>query len=244
MIDDREVRQRASSLGVPEGQVRRDHLLSHLINVLQEVHDVTFIGGTALNRTHLPDLRLSEDLDIHLLDDRPEAVVQTLARGVRLEFPSLSTNEMQRREDVHTFLLNTEGLTVHVQIVRRRGAWAALPTQQAHVRLHYSDLAETALLPVPTADSFGAMKLTAYIERDAPRDLFDLRGLAEGRMLTHQTLDLTKQLLGRTLTPQEFERVPDAEAWTTELSHQVADPGDPEAALAVVRYSLSGLHGW
>ena len=51
-------------------------------------------------------------------------------------------------------------------------------------------------------------------------------------------------LLGRPLTRQEFERAPDTEAWTTELAHQVTDPGEPEAALAVVRESLSGLYGW
>jgi hypothetical protein len=32
--------------------------------------DVVFFGGTALTRTHLPDLRLSEDIDLIALGDR------------------------------------------------------------------------------------------------------------------------------------------------------------------------------
>jgi predicted nucleotidyltransferase component of viral defense system len=228
---------------VPENQVRRDHLLSHLINVLPDTKGVVFIGGTALNRTHLPDLRLSEDLDIHLLDGEPEEVVDSLIRGIRLEFPDLSRRELPRREDLHTFLLDTDRLTVQVQIVRRRGSWAALPTEEAPVRLYYSDLPETALVAVPSADAFAAMKLTAFVEREAPRDLFDLRGLAERGMLTTQSLKLSRHLLGRSFTRHEFERVPDEEAWATELSHQVADPGEPEEALEVVRRVLAKLYG-
>lgn len=244
MIDDREVRRRASSLGVPESQVRRDHLLSHLINVLREAQDVVFIGGSALNRTQLPDLRLSEDLDAHLLDGDPQAVVDSLVRGVRLDFPSISQGEYMRREDVHTFLLATGGLTVQVQIIRRRLEWTALPSEQTHVRLYYSDLPETALLLAPSAESFGAMKLTAFIERKAPRDLFDLRGLAERGLLTEHTLELSRQLLGRPLSPPEFDRTPGDEAWTIELAHQVADPGQPDDALRIVREALARLYGW
>ena len=88
MIDDREVRQRAEAAGVPTGQIVKDHLLSHLIHGLQAITNVTFIGGTALNRTHLDDLRLSEDLDLLLLEGDPSVIVDALLRMVRLEFPT------------------------------------------------------------------------------------------------------------------------------------------------------------
>lgn len=244
MIDDQEVRARASELRVPASQVRRDHLLSHLIGVLQEVEDMVFIGGTALNRTHLPDLRLSEDLDIHLVDGDPQSVVQSLVRGVRLEFPDLSIDELRRRDDVHTFLLSTGGLTVQVQFIRRRASWAVLPTGETAVRLYYSDLPSTALVSVPSVESFGAMKLGAFVDRRAPRDLFDLRGLAERSLLTSQTLELSNTLVGRHLARHEFERAPDREAWTVELGHQVVDPRNPEEALGVVRDTLARLYGW
>jgi hypothetical protein len=51
---------------VDEAQVRRDHVISHCLAALTTIDDdrLTFFGGTALSRTRLPDLRLSEDIDL------------------------------------------------------------------------------------------------------------------------------------------------------------------------------------
>lgn len=85
MIEDREIRECAARIGVPENQVRRDHLLSHLIGSLPVEERVVFIGGTALNRSHLPDLRLSEDLDVLLVEGKDDDLIENLRQGVRLE---------------------------------------------------------------------------------------------------------------------------------------------------------------
>lgn len=45
MIDDIEIRGLAREFGVPEPQIRRDHLLSHLIAALPLQDRVVFIGG-------------------------------------------------------------------------------------------------------------------------------------------------------------------------------------------------------
>lgn len=52
--------------GVDESQVRRDHVISHCLAALASIDDehLLFFGGTALSRTHLPSLRLSEDIDL------------------------------------------------------------------------------------------------------------------------------------------------------------------------------------
>jgi predicted nucleotidyltransferase component of viral defense system len=62
----------AAQFGVSTEQVERDHLISHVLAFLSTtVRDrVHFIGGTALARTHLPDGRLSEDIDLIAIDDR------------------------------------------------------------------------------------------------------------------------------------------------------------------------------
>jgi hypothetical protein len=56
----------ADRFGVAVAQVRRDHLISLLLGLLsRDLADrVLFFGGTALARTHLPDGRLSEDIDL------------------------------------------------------------------------------------------------------------------------------------------------------------------------------------
>jgi hypothetical protein len=80
---------------VADDQVRRDHLLSHLLAALSMrlVEQIVFYGGTALARTHLPDGRLSEDLDLLAIGRRKdvvEGVEDTLAKGVRRAYGRLA----------------------------------------------------------------------------------------------------------------------------------------------------------
>lgn len=62
----------AQQFGVAMDQVERDHLISHLLGFLsRDFGDrIHFIGGTAPARTHLPDGRLSEDIDLIAIADR------------------------------------------------------------------------------------------------------------------------------------------------------------------------------
>lgn len=244
MIDDQEFRKLAVRFGVPEIQVRRDHLLSHLISALPSEDRVLFIGGTALNRSHLPDLRLSEDLDVVLSEGKTDDLVDRLLEGVRLEYPGISVVSRPRRYDVATYVLEVDGLRVQVQVISNRPGWVGLPAKITPVRLRYSDLAPSVDLIVPIVEAFGAMKLSAYVDRLAPRDLFDLRELAERGALGEESLTLTTQLLGRSLARQEFEWPPTVEQWNLELSHQVVNAGRPEEALDVVLRVLAELLGW
>ena len=76
MLDPAEAAAVAEEFGVSDEQVRRDHLLSHLLAVLaQQLPDaVMFFGGPATARTHLPHGRLSEDLDLLAVPQRAEIV--------------------------------------------------------------------------------------------------------------------------------------------------------------------------
>ena len=56
-----------NDFGVSVEQVRRDHAISHVLSALSplDVADsIIFFGGTALSRTLLPRLRLSEDIEV------------------------------------------------------------------------------------------------------------------------------------------------------------------------------------
>jgi predicted nucleotidyltransferase component of viral defense system len=56
----------AAAFGVAPEQVRRDHLISHILGALSQDHreELIFFGGTALARSYLPASRLSEDIDL------------------------------------------------------------------------------------------------------------------------------------------------------------------------------------
>ena len=76
----------AEHFGVSDEQVRRDHVISHLLALISVElgNEILFIGGTALARTHLPDGRLSEDLDLIALAPRSDveaALDKLLPRG-------------------------------------------------------------------------------------------------------------------------------------------------------------------
>ena len=74
----------AERFGVDMEQVRRDHLISHLLGAIAaEVSsdDVVFFGGTALSRTYLTHSRLSEDIDLIALASRTDVAAQIGSRS-------------------------------------------------------------------------------------------------------------------------------------------------------------------
>jgi predicted nucleotidyltransferase component of viral defense system len=87
----------AEQFGVATTQVRRDHLISHLLGALSEhaADLVVFFGGTALSRTFAPNGRLSEDIDLIATGSRRDvaAVLEDrLPRATRREFPVCGGN--------------------------------------------------------------------------------------------------------------------------------------------------------
>jgi len=75
----------ASTFGVGMEQVRRDHLISHVLAAIAtdiSTYDVVFFGGTALSRTHLAEARLSEDIDLIARIHRGE-IAKQIERAVR-----------------------------------------------------------------------------------------------------------------------------------------------------------------
>jgi predicted nucleotidyltransferase component of viral defense system len=95
MIDDAEARTWAQRLGVDVTQIRRDHLVSHVLANLpriDELGDALFIGGTALCRTHLEGLRVSEDIDLLVPNavQCAESLARQLPRLVRRHYPDIT----------------------------------------------------------------------------------------------------------------------------------------------------------
>lgn len=80
----------AEKFGVAREQVRRDHLISHILAALQaHTSDLILFGGTALARTHLPDGRLSEDIDLISVSDRRTVaanISRTIERALLVDY--------------------------------------------------------------------------------------------------------------------------------------------------------------
>lgn len=74
VLDEHERARVEAQFGVAAEQVVRDHVISHALAAIATVdtNDLVFFGGTALARTHLTDLRLSEDIDLIASGSRAE----------------------------------------------------------------------------------------------------------------------------------------------------------------------------
>jgi hypothetical protein len=144
-----ELAEVAAEFGVPEVQVRRDHLISHILAAMALV-DVpfTFFGGTALARTYLREpengARLSEDIDLYSSrrDDVASAFDREIPQSLRKEFPgSRWDRPLTAVRNVEPGrLVSADGLRVQVQLLDAAGAYhehARWPTEVRAVDLRY-----------------------------------------------------------------------------------------------------------
>lgn len=133
MISAEEIAAAALTFGVPDTQVIRDHFISHILAAIgewSEADDLTFFGGTALCRTWLPDLRLSEDIDL-LVAGPPvgEAFRRFATRRLRNEFAEPQWTDRGQQHEVATWTLSSVDIEVKVQFVQWRDGWDAIPSQ-------------------------------------------------------------------------------------------------------------------
>jgi predicted nucleotidyltransferase component of viral defense system len=226
----------ARRLGVAEEQVRVDHLLSHLILGIARatLDDVVFFGGTALCRTHLLDppwTRLSEDLDLLVVGDHTAtlaAVERAVPHALRREFPGATwlAAPTQVRAPAPA-LIDAGGSKARVQLLPASRDWRSLadvPRESQAVALRYDDTPGTISMTVPTLSGFAAMKLLAWEDRHAPRDLFDLAGLATLDAFTDETAAIFGRLCARPPDPRRYQEVPERTraTWDDQLAHQTA----------------------
>lgn len=223
MLDLDESQDVQELLGAEESQVNRDHAISHVLVALQQINtEFVFFGGTALSRTYLTTGRLSEDIDLYSPDRRALCrELDDLPRLMKEEFPQAVWNVIpsQTVEPRSSLLVCEASIQIRVQVVDAlsRG-WQSIPTNLVDIHQRYSDVSKTQLI-VPTFGGFVAMKILAWFDRGAPRDLFDLDGLSRIGAVSSATHDLVEKLRGYRLTKQMLSRKVSG-LWQEELAHQ------------------------
>lgn len=231
----------AEQFGVGNAQVERDRLISHILAALSKLpHDqLTFFGGTALNRTHLHDLRLSEDIDLIALGSRPDianGIDRVVSRALARDYGHVAwLPELVDTRHPDPAVLQVADLQVQVQLLDGTG-YPAWPTEVVSLYQRYEGV-PAAKMRVPTLAAFAASKLAAWDERRAPRDLYDLWALAERGAITSEAVALFVKHghTGRAPTPRMFDTPPTVLEWETALGHQCIVKTSPDEALAVVK---------
>lgn len=240
--DDSESRTVADRFGVAIEQVRRDHLISHILAALSASHgeQVIFFGGTALARTYLPAGRLSEDVDLiatGVRRDTAASIEQTLERALRRRHGRISWAPRLtavRDTDAAVLVADEGRLTVRLQLLDHLG-YPPWPTELHAMDQRYAD-AGPATLRVPTAASFAAWKTVAWHDRNAPRDLWDLWALAQIGEITARAAELfvAHGPISNTPQPWMFASAPTEARWKAQLAGQTRLTVTAAEALQVV----------
>lgn len=248
MLDPDELANVADTFGVDDAQVQRDHLISHLLHALStlEIDGLLFFGGTALARTHLPNGRLSEDIDLSAPDRATAAKTlhNALPRTLRREFPTLDWKvPLTSVRDTDPALLGTaDGIQVRIQLLAAKHMFT-WPAETRPIEVRYTDAPATTL-SVPTLSAFVAMKTTAWADRHAERDLYDLNALANLGAIDQQAADLVKAATGVHVASHMFNRLPDEQQWQDQLAHQTRDLPSPKECLDTVRTAYARAMHW
>lgn len=231
--------------GVDEEQVRRDHVISHALAALSEVDDehLVFFGGTALSRTLLPDLRLSEDIDLIALAPRND-VATAVQRALENRLsPILGRPEfapdLPAARHPNPSVMRVREIRVQIQLLDGEG-YPAWPTAVVDLEQRYSD-APPARMRTLTSAAFVASKLASWVDRGAPRDLYDLWALAERGSIGREAAALFGDVGQFTEASRiTFTHLPTGAEWNDALEHQCRVKVTPVEAAAVVREALSG----
>lgn len=165
------------------------------------------------------------------------ALETTLLRATRREYPGLRWDPPLTavRDTAPAILTAPDGTTVRIQLLSPIG-YAPWPTQLRTLVQRYSD-APAATLTVPTAAAFAAWKTTAWVDRAASRDLFDLRLLADSGAINADAANLFQRHGPTNKFPSRdlFARAPDESTWRRELAGQTRLHITADDALTDVR---------
>jgi hypothetical protein len=88
------------------------------------------------------------------------------------------------------------------------------------------------------------MKASAWRDRHAARDLFDLRGLADLGAIDREAVALVTDATGVPIFRPDFQALPRDLAWTEQLAHQTRELPPPDECLALVREQWTRAAGW
>lgn len=244
MLDEDEAVFFAQKFGVAESQVRRDHVISHVLGALamSVADDVVFFGGTALTRTYLPDLRLSEDIDLIALRDRSdaaEAIQRTVTRRLlRAVGSPVFAPDLPDTRHPEPSVMTVDDTRIQIQLLSHKG-YPAWPSEMKPIEQRYSD-APSARLRVLTPAAFAAAKLSAWNDRRAARDLYDMWAMTTGGMIDAEAARLfSRHGPFSSAAAVSFDRIPAEQEWIAALAHQCRPKVSAAEAASVVQAAWS-----
>ncbi|MEA5153611.1 nucleotidyl transferase AbiEii/AbiGii toxin family protein [Raineyella sp.] len=225
--------------GVSRDQVEHDFAISHLLDAISsESEKFVFYGGTALSRTFLNGLRLSEDVDLLSVGPRPQAAV-ALDRAIRSSLePNFGLIDAhprldQVKADTDACLYPIGDVQIRVQLITG-SHYTPWPQQTTPVSMRYSGMPDRVMTTLTPA-GFACAKLSAWCDttRNAPRDLYDLWAMAKQGMIDAEAAGTFKRLGATGSYPTRWmfpQKAPTPTQWQDSIGHQCRPQVGPDEA--------------
>ncbi|MBS1674197.1 MAG: nucleotidyl transferase AbiEii/AbiGii toxin family protein [Actinobacteria bacterium] len=232
--------------GVAAEQVVRDHVISHALAAIASIgtDDVVFFGGTALSRTHLAGVRLSEDIDLIARSERAEVgdrIEAAIVARFRRTFGAVTfTPRIRDTRHPNPAVMQVGSTRVQIQLLSSEG-YPDWPTEIVDIDQRYSD-APPARLRVLTSAAFVAAKLSSWNDRSAPRDLYDLWALAAAGKIDAEAESVFSRYGPYTSAAKvSVRRLPTDDEWHDALAHQCKPVVTAAQAATVVQDAIASL---
>lgn len=242
-LSEADAQAQEAHFGVARGQIHHDFVISHVLNVLASVtvaDQFTFYGGTALSRTFLDGLRLSEDIDLLSVGSRRDvaaAIDRLMRTKMERGFGKIEATPWlsDRVRDTDASIFHIGGVDLKIQLIDGRN-YTPWPRQVNQVNQRYAGL-EPVFLNTYTASGFVGAKTVAWsdISRNAPRDLYDLWALKKA--ITPEAAQLYRKVGPTGKFPSRATlpvRAPSQMEWDDSLGHQCVPRVGPEEAFESV----------
>lgn len=171
-------------------------MLVRILPLVAEQRCFALKGGTAINLFMQPLPRLSVDIDLAFLpiaarDEslrQAHASLQHLAKRIAQVFPNLQVRQQLSREDELRLVVSQPGAQVKIEVSPvLRGTFK--PVEWLDVREEVeAEFGAASIQVVSMADLYGG-KLCAALDRQHPRDLFDVMLLLHDNGLTREVFE-------------------------------------------------------
>lgn len=235
--------------GVARDQIVHDFVISHVLAVLEPLADrFVFYGGTALSRTILDGLRLSEDIDMLSVGPRSDAarlIDEAITRGLQRGFGRVTAEPRlpDVRVDTVACVYRIGDVQIQLQLIDGQH-YTDWPLQRSPVSQRYAGIPDVELTTY-TPEGFVGAKTTAWCDttRNAPRDLYDLWALAEGghigaaAALAYRKHGPTGGYPHASSLPR---KAPSPDEWYAALGHQCIPQVGPDEAFETVVAAWDG----
>ena len=160
-------------------------LIDILLEIAKEEH-FALHGGTAINLFHLNMPRLSVDIDLTFIpfsDNRNNDLIkirQSLAsvkNRLKMNFPNIRFEDEKRSEEELKLLCTKDNATVKVEVNQINRGLIAKPCTKILCRRAEEEFDRFCEVTTVSAGQLWGGKVNAALDRQHPRDLFDMRNL-------------------------------------------------------------------